>query len=214
MANFEEDNFYHIYNRTNNRELLFRSPENYSYFLKLYQRFLQPFCRTYSWCLLPNHFHFLLQTRSIEAIFAHLTELDDDSILARQIRSGILPTVHEIISNAFKKLFTAYAMGFNKAYSRSGNLFHRPFKRLLVEGDDQLINTAIYIHTNPDHHRMPVAFDSYKWSSYNQILAQPEYPEASFLLARFGGIDAYKEAHISRAASITCAIEDRELLNR
>jgi len=60
----ESDKFYHIYNRTNNKELLFKDEENYRYFLSLFQKYISPIAHVYAYCLIPNHFHFVLQIKS------------------------------------------------------------------------------------------------------------------------------------------------------
>lgn len=57
---------YHIYNRGNNRENLFVEPRNYPYFLNLYAKHILPIAETYAYCLLPNHFHFAIRTRTEE----------------------------------------------------------------------------------------------------------------------------------------------------
>ncbi len=69
-ADFYENGIFHVYNRTNNRELLFRSDDNYLYFLKQYDKYLHPFLDTYCWNLMPNHFHLLVRVKSTEAIKA------------------------------------------------------------------------------------------------------------------------------------------------
>ncbi len=63
-APLEPGIFYHLYNRGNNRETLFRYDENYRYFLALYARYAEPAFDTYAYCLLPNHFHLLVRVRS------------------------------------------------------------------------------------------------------------------------------------------------------
>lgn len=54
---------YHIYNRGNNRENLFREKRNYLHFLRLYTKYIVPVAVTYAYCLLPNHFHLLVKIR-------------------------------------------------------------------------------------------------------------------------------------------------------
>ena len=55
---------YHIYNRGNNRENLFVQARNYPYFLRLYAKYILPVAETFAYCLMPNHFHFLIRTRT------------------------------------------------------------------------------------------------------------------------------------------------------
>ena len=57
---------YHIYNRGVNREPIFRSDANYRYFLDLYTHHVGWLVDTYAYCLLGNHFHFLLRVKDVE----------------------------------------------------------------------------------------------------------------------------------------------------
>ena len=65
LANFYENGIFHVYNRTNNKEILFKTEENRLYFLKQFAKYLSPFLDTFCWNLLPNHFHFLVQIKSM-----------------------------------------------------------------------------------------------------------------------------------------------------
>lgn len=55
--------YYHIYNRGNNRENIFIEERNYRYFLQLYAKHVTPIADTYAYCLLRNHFHFLVRIK-------------------------------------------------------------------------------------------------------------------------------------------------------
>lgn len=52
--------YYHIFNRGNNRENLFREERNYVHFLNLYTYHTVSVAETFAYCLLPNHFHLLV----------------------------------------------------------------------------------------------------------------------------------------------------------
>ncbi len=54
------DHYYHIYNRGNQREDIFLERENYIYFLKKFRQYFGGITDTLCYCLMPNHFHFLL----------------------------------------------------------------------------------------------------------------------------------------------------------
>ena len=69
---FYENTYYHIYNRTNNEEALFRSEENYLYFLKKYRFYIEEYLETVGYCLMPTHFHFLVRVREIQEDVLHL----------------------------------------------------------------------------------------------------------------------------------------------
>ena len=60
----EPEIFYHIYNRGVNGEVIFKSNRNFDFFLKKVEEYLIPVCEIYAYCLLPNHFHFLVRIKS------------------------------------------------------------------------------------------------------------------------------------------------------
>ncbi|MCF8358639.1 MAG: hypothetical protein K9H26_07760 [Prolixibacteraceae bacterium] len=66
----EHGHFYHIYNHAVGGRYLFRKPENYHFFLGLYDKYIDTVAYTYAWVLMPNHFHFLVKIKSKEEIAA------------------------------------------------------------------------------------------------------------------------------------------------
>ena len=54
-----EGDFYHIYNRGNNRERVFYERENYAFFLRRVRQYLIPVVDVVAYCLMPNHYHLL-----------------------------------------------------------------------------------------------------------------------------------------------------------
>lgn len=62
------DYFYHVFARTNNKETLFSSDENYRFFLRRYSDFLLPIAKTYTYALLENHVHFLIKMRNEQTL--------------------------------------------------------------------------------------------------------------------------------------------------
>lgn len=73
-----------------------------------------------AYCLMPNHFHFLVKQKSATAIDRFINSL------------GI-----------------RYAMYFNRKYSRVGALFQDVYKAVLTESESQLLYLSNYIHRNP-----------------------------------------------------------------
>jgi len=140
--------YYHIYNRGNNGENLFIEARNYQYFFELYIRYIYPITNTYAYCMMKNHFHLLVQMKPETDI------------------SGLN------YSKQFSNLFNAYTKTINKTYQRTGNLFERPFKRILVDSDDYLIHLISYIHRNPKKHGFTNDYSNYPYSSYQTIYHQ------------------------------------------
>src|SRR5688572_20269542 len=58
------DTLYHIYNRDNNKQVIFIEERNYTFFLKKAVKELEAHVHFLSYCLMPNHFHFLIYSKS------------------------------------------------------------------------------------------------------------------------------------------------------
>jgi putative transposase len=146
----ENGKYYHIYNRGINSDILFKENDNYEYFLRLYDTHIDPIAETYAWCLMKNHFHFLVRIKDINEL---------------NIEKKIQP------SQSFSNLFNAYTKAFNKSYNRHGALFERPFKRKEINHNKYFQNVIAYIHNNPVHHNICDHPLNYPWSSYITCLS-------------------------------------------
>lgn len=66
----EPEAYYHIYNRGNNKNNIFFEEANYSFFLKRYVKYTDAYLDTFCYCLLPNHFHFLIRVKKMDKILS------------------------------------------------------------------------------------------------------------------------------------------------
>ena len=197
LAEFNQNSIYHIYNRTNNREALFLSPDNYLFFLRKYDDYLSGVLNTFCWCLLPNHFHLLVRIKMEPDIYEYIQSKDHKLLTPSEklFLNKKIP-VGELTERAFKRFFQSYSMAFNKQYSRSGNLFYKPFKRVEVNKDSQFTQTVVYIHANSLKHQVVKDFTLYKWSSWQSIVSElPTKLSRNELLEWFGGKDQFRRAH-------------------
>ncbi|MEP6700239.1 MAG: hypothetical protein ABJA85_02950 [Bacteroidota bacterium] len=195
LASLTEENIYHIYNRTNNRELLFRSDENRRFFLQQFAHYLSPFLETYCWCLLPNHFHFLVRIKQATEIMKWLQQQEILKPAEKEYMQGNNSTAR-LLEKAFHQFFTSYSMAFNRMYARTGNLFHRPFKRLAVNRELHFTQAIVYIHANPLKHKLTNDFTRYKWSSWESILSDsPTMLLRNELLEWFGNRKQFIKTH-------------------
>lgn len=55
---FESGEFYHVYNRTVDKGILFASDENYRFFLKKLDHYLSDYVNIYAYCLFRKSFSF------------------------------------------------------------------------------------------------------------------------------------------------------------
>ncbi|CAN5390769.1 hypothetical protein BH11BAC3_BH11BAC3_02590 [soil metagenome] len=196
-ADFYEGGIFHVYNRTNNKELLFKSDENYSYFLRQYEKYLHPFLDTYCWNLLPNHFHMLVKVKPANEIKKHLDA--QPAKMLKKIEKEFLSdkvTISVLMEQEWKRLFNSYSMAFNNQHNRKGNLFNRPFKRVEVEKDTHFTQAVVYIHANAQRHKLYSDFTKHKWSSWHSMLsASPTKLKRAELLDWFGGLDNFIKVH-------------------
>ena len=201
LADFEEDGVYHVYNKTNNKELLFLKDEHRFFFLKRYAAILSPFINTYCWCLLPNHFHLMVKVKSVGDITNHLKKSDTQLLTAteKKFLDNKLP-LGILIERQFTRFFQSYSQSFNKEQNRSGNLFYKPFKRILINSEPHFTQTIIYIHANALKHGIVSDFTKYKWSSWKTILSNgPTTLQRKEILDWFGGKQAFINAHFNQA---------------
>ncbi len=212
-ADFEETGIYHVYNRTNNREKLFLSEENKYFFLRKLKELLSPVSGIYCWCLLPNHFHFLLRIKEEKEIIAYLGEKEKQqlTITEKKYLSGVI-LLDEIIEGCFKRFFQSYALSFNKVHSRSGNLFYKPFKRVRIDSDTQFTHVVIYIHANALKHKLCNDLTEWKWSSFHSLISDnPTTLLRNELMEWFGGREQFIKTHLESSryyCKVKSGIED------
>lgn len=163
MQNYETldyGHFYHIYNHGVGNRDLFLEPDNYAYFLMLWDKYISPIADTYAWVLMKNHFHALVRIKEESEIMAAFTP---DRVF-NPVR-GNMP------SQQFSNLFNSYAQAFNKRIGSHGALFERPFNRKLVDSERYLKRIILYIHNNPVHHGFCSHPIEYPWCSYISCLS-------------------------------------------
>ncbi len=95
-----------------------------------------------SYCLMPNHFHFLVKQTEAMTI------------------------------DCFMQSFcTRYSLYFNRKYRRVGPLFQGLYKAVRVKTDEQFLHLSRYIHRNPiPLASQGTSLRSYAYSSYPQYL--------------------------------------------
>lgn len=201
---FYHGDFYHIFNRGNNQEAIFKSELNYSFFLERWQKYLAGFLDVYSYCLIPNHFHFFSRVKEQERLPKlekfRKPELGETIPNPQRIRNRYdvePPDINEILENQFQLFFRSYALAFNKENSRTGSLFQKRFKRIRVDNPKYFTAVIHYIHNNPIHHHLVDAYEKWKFSSYNAMLCdQPTHVMRDEVLQWFGSKKDFTEFHL------------------
>ena len=180
----EPGNIYHIYNRGNNGEDIFKEQRNYYYFLQKYNEYCSPVFETYAYNLLKNHFHLIVRVK-------------EEVMVQRKDGNG------EIELNPSKQLshfFNCYAQSINKAYKRNGKLFEEPFKRKEVDSDSYFTFLIYYIHFNAQHHGFVKDFRDWEFTSWHTYLNdEKSFLEKSSVIEWFGNKKHFIDAHLGHA---------------
>lgn len=159
---FVNDEYYHIFNRGVAKMPIYNNVFDYKHFLDtmFYYQVGSPkprfsFFRNkpisldknrkivdiICYCLMPNHFHFLLQQKNENGITEFISKL----------------------SNSFTKYF-------NVKNKRVGPLFQGEFQSVHVDSNEQLLHLSRYIHLNPLVGYLIKELKTYRWSSYREYL--------------------------------------------
>jgi len=137
---FLKDHYYHIFNRGRNKEKIFFNEGNYFYLLKNIRSTYQKYgVNIIAYCLMPNHFHFLLQQIT-------------DRPLYRWIQ----------------RIFNGYVQAVNKEQKRSGTLFEGTAEHILVDQEKYLLHLARYIHFNPVAAGLASLPEKWPYSNYSE----------------------------------------------
>lgn len=151
-------NYYHIYNRGNNRQQIFFERDNYLHFLHLMRQYLvTEGVDILAYCLMPNHYHFLVY-------------LQGDNLSA-----------------AMHRLAVAYTKGINKRFNRSGALFQGRFQSIHISDPNYLIHLSRYIHLNPVKAGFVDRAEEWEFSSYPEYagLRAGTLPKMEYLKCQF-----------------------------
>jgi len=166
---FEGNINYHIYNRGINGTNIFQQEKNYHFFLSKWEKLIHPFFETMAYCLMPNHFHFLVKVKplspEIKDIISKMETSKSEKMMAEEIN------YNDFLEDQFKRLFSSYALAFNKQEKRTGSLFQKRFKRVSVDNEFKLWHLLAYIHHNPIHHKFTKDYTTWKFSSYATLLS-------------------------------------------
>lgn len=114
-----------------------------------------------AWCLMPNHFHLVLQR-------------------------GARP-----LAGMMRRLLTGYAIRFNLKYQRAGHLFQNRYKALLCDGERYFLQLVSYVNLNPLRAGLvsgPEELGRYAWCGHGALLGQAEdiFMSRRQILPRFG----------------------------
>ena len=199
----EAGNFYHIFNHAVGSEKLFKNDENYIYFLKKFNEYISPIASTYSYVLIPNHFHFLIEIKDRNEIYQHNVFLELKKEIPK-VKSEEELDFEKFVMQQFSNFFNCYTKSFNKKHNRKGALFIDYLRRTLISEEEYLRNIVMYIHQNPIHHNLCNRLEDWKYSSYSSVLSKKStLLEREDVIKWFGGIENFIFMHTTKNIEYT-----------
>lgn len=134
------NHYYHIYNRGINHQVIFQTRRHYLFFLQKVKNYSRQYhILLLAWCLMPNHYHFLVRN-------------EENGSPTRFLQA----------------LCNSYAQAFNKQTGRKGQLFEHCAKAKLVDSDEYVMLVSRYIHLNPVKVRLVEKPDDWEFSNFQE----------------------------------------------
>lgn len=153
--------YYHVYSRGNQKQPIFLSDDDRFYFLKIlgeaHERLSANF---HVYCLMPNHYHFALETPR-----------------------GNLSQIMHFIN-------TTYSIYLNLKHDRCGHVFQGRFKAILLDAESYARVLTMYIHGNPVRKGLVDRPEEFEWSSarvYFGLTSPPYWLKTEMIIESFGG---------------------------
>ncbi len=117
-----------------------------------------------AYCLMPNHYHFLLRQ-------------DGQASAGKTVQF----------------IFNGYSKAFNEMFERTGTLFEGPFKAALVNEEEYLLHLCRYIHRNPLDAQLVDKIESWEYSNYREWIGLREdaLVDRLFIRERFPSAGQY-----------------------
>ncbi len=154
---FRAGEHYHVYNRGIDQGPIFFEGENFVFFLRKWREYLHQTADALAYCLMPNHYHFLVRLLTDE------------------------------LSDAMQSFSQSYAKAINLRRKRTGPLFQGRFQAIHVDEDAYLRHLTRYIHLNPVAAGLVSYPEDWTWSSYREYVRYREgtLPNVQTVLQEF-----------------------------
>lgn len=175
----ETGEMYHLYNHANGNENLFRDDYDYINFLDKLVFHTSHLVYYYSYCLMPNHFHLVCETRAEE-----------------ELRLLNIQHPEKAISRGFANVFSGYAKKINAKYGRMGSLFMQNVGKRQIKDENDFCKVVHYVHANPVHHGFVNHISEWQHSSYTALLEdRAPWLHKKKVLEYFGNIHHFIAYH-------------------
>jgi REP element-mobilizing transposase RayT len=127
---------YHIVQRGNNREYIFKRRDDKKMLLDVFLKYKDVFgYKILGYAIMDNHYHVIMKTDV------------------------------ELIGSVMHRINTEFAKTYNRIKKRTGHVYEKRYKGILVKDDSYLLSLLRYVHQNPVKVKMCKSVADYQWSS-------------------------------------------------
>ena len=196
---FQNGQIYHVFNGGNNSQTVFFNRENYLFFLDKIRKNILPHADIIAWCLMPNHFHWMISVNQVNIMVADSSEdgVDPMTSVHRINNQGVNfthpmnsshrmscrePAKYRTLNDSIAINLRSYTRAINKQYKKHGSLFEQHTKALCLT-ESQGVSPA-YFNTHfgmmgnldlPETNYLNVCFDYIHQNSLNdRIVRNPD----------------------------------------
>lgn len=136
--NFEKDRIFHVYNQGNNRNIIFFEKRNYLFFLDKMRIHVLPYADFLAWCLMPNHFHWMIYVRETDLPVSGRQEnlknkkliIKNDGIQLVEKKTGMSNSTS--LNQSIGTLLASYTRAINIQEGFTGSLFRKNTKGICL----------------------------------------------------------------------------------
>ncbi|MBB3119191.1 REP-associated tyrosine transposase [Pseudoduganella violacea] len=157
---------YHVTARGNHRASIFQDERDHLIWLDLLAEAAEKFSlRVHSYCLMPNHYHLLVETAA----------------------PNLAQSMHFLNSR--------YAHSYNFRHAQNGHLTQGRYHAVLLQEASHLLELVRYIVLNPARAGLVSDAADWRWSSYRALLGleiTPAWLDTTATLQQFPDLDAYR----------------------
>ena len=184
---FFPDQYYHFFNRGNNRQAIFFERDNYLYFLHGIKKYLREYMDILVYCLMPTHYHILVRVHPKQT---------SEVLKTSDVSSN---EVSKAVSLAMQKFGISYTKAINKRFERVGALFQGQFRGKPIQHYNHLLNLCVYIHANPVKDSLVTLPEDWEFSNYLEWmnLREGTLVNREFIQDNFGTPEEYEKLVIA-----------------
>lgn len=148
-----------MFSRGNRREVIYLDDRDRWKFLSVLAECVERYnLLCHAFCLMPNHYHLLIET--------------PDGNLSR----------------AMRQLNGVYSQAFNRRYDKVGHVLQGRYRAIIVEKESYLLEVCRYIVLNPVRAKLVLTPGEWRWSSYRSQVGEtrpPRFLTIDWLLRQF-----------------------------